>query len=71
MRIHPLTEEGTTASKAKLSALRAADELRRETSQAKNDLESYILKVFYVVSCFLRTFFESLEMLLNPAHLNE
>lgn len=47
MRIHPLTEEGKTASKAKLSALRAADDLRRETSQAKNDLESYILKVTY------------------------
>lgn len=45
MRIHPLTEEGKTASTAKLAALRAADDIRRETSQAKNDLESYILKV--------------------------
>lgn len=45
MRIHPLTEEGKTASKAKLEALRAADDIRRKTSQAKNDLESYILKV--------------------------
>lgn len=33
------------ASKAKLTSLRAADDLRRETSQAKNELESYILKV--------------------------
>lgn len=54
MRIHPLTDEGKTASKAKLSALRAADDLRRETSQAKNDLESYILKVFLFVICFRR-----------------
>lgn len=46
MQIHPLTEEGKTASKAKLAALRAADDIRRETSQAKNELESYILKVF-------------------------
>lgn len=45
MRIHPLTGEGKTISKAKLSALRAADTVRRETAQAKNDLESYILKV--------------------------
>lgn len=35
------------ASKAKLAALRAADEIRRATAQAKNDLESYILKVGY------------------------
>ena len=45
MRIHPLTEEGKTASKDKLASLRAADDLRRETSRAKNELESYILKV--------------------------
>ena len=45
MRIHPLTEEGQKASKAKLEVLRAADEVRRETSHAKNDLESYILQV--------------------------
>eukprot|EP00903_Cladosiphon_okamuranus_P014439 g13397.t1 len=45
MRVHPLTEEGKTTSKAKLTSLRAADDLRRETSQAKNELESYILKV--------------------------
>lgn len=45
MQIHPLTDEGKTASKAKLAGLRAADDLRRETSQAKNELESYILKV--------------------------
>ncbi|CAM9469770.1 unnamed protein product [Ascophyllum nodosum] len=45
MRIHPLTETGHNASKTKLDALRAADEVRRETSHAKNDLESYILKV--------------------------
>ena len=45
MRIHALTEEGKTASKAKLEALRVADDTRRKTSQAKNDLESYILKV--------------------------
>lgn len=45
MQIHPLTEEGIAASKAKLAALRAADEVRRQTAQAKNDLESYILKV--------------------------
>lgn len=45
MRIHPLTDEGKTVSKAKLFALRAADDVRRETAQAKNDLESYILKV--------------------------
>lgn len=50
MRIHPLTEEGTAASKAKLSALRAADDVRRETAQAKNDLESYILKVINLFS---------------------
>lgn len=45
MRIHPLTEEGKTTSTAKLASLRAADDIRRETSQAKNELESYILKV--------------------------
>lgn len=45
MRIHPLTEEGMKNSKAKLAALREADKIRRDTSQAKNDLESYILKV--------------------------
>lgn len=45
MRIHPLTEEGHKASKTKLEALRAADEVRRETAHAKNDLESYILQV--------------------------
>lgn len=47
MRIHPLTEEGQKASKTKLEALRAADEVRRETAHAKNDLESYILQVNY------------------------
>lgn len=51
MRIHALTEEGKTASKAKLEALRAADDLRRKTSQAKNDLESYILKVTEPILC--------------------
>ncbi|CAM9929756.1 unnamed protein product [Pylaiella littoralis] len=45
MRIHPLTDEGKTTSKVKLSTLKAADNVRRETAQAKNDLESYILKV--------------------------
>lgn len=45
MQIHSLTEEGSTKSKAKLEALRNADKIRRETSHAKNDLESYILKV--------------------------
>ncbi|CAM9883423.1 unnamed protein product, partial [Ectocarpus sp. 12 AP-2014] len=58
MRIHPLTEEGTAASKAKLSALRAADDIRRETAQAKNDLESYILKV----RAALRDFDANLEV---------
>ncbi|CAB1098258.1 HSP70 [Ectocarpus sp. CCAP 1310/34] len=58
MRIHPLTDEGTAASKAKLSALRAADEVRRETAQAKNDLESYILKV----RAALRDFDANLEV---------
>lgn len=47
MRIHPLTDEGKSASKTKLSALRAADDVRRETAQAKNELESYILKVMH------------------------
>lgn len=45
MRIHPLTEEGMVVSKAKLAALRAADEVRKEIAQSKNELESYILKV--------------------------
>ncbi|CAM9800915.1 unnamed protein product, partial [Ectocarpus sp. 4 AP-2014] len=58
MRIYPLTEEGTAASKAKLSALRAADDVRRETAQAKNDLESYILKV----RAALRDFDANLEV---------
>lgn len=52
MQIHPLTGEGKTASKAKLSALRAADTVRRETAQAKNDLESYILKVSHTLKPF-------------------
>lgn len=55
MRIHALTEEGKTASKAKLEALRAADDTRRKTAQAKNDLESYILKV-KLTDCFFAFF---------------
>lgn len=51
MRIHPLTDEGKTTSKVKLSTLKAADNVRRETAQAKNDLESYILKVSYTIYC--------------------
>lgn len=47
MKIHPLTPEGMDKSKAKLAALREADQIRRDTSQAKNDLESYVLKVKY------------------------
>ncbi|CAM9478515.1 unnamed protein product [Hapterophycus canaliculatus] len=58
MPIHPLTDEGKAASKAKLSALTAADDMRREISQARNDLESYILKV----RAALRDFDANLEI---------
>lgn len=56
MRIHPLSAEGKTTSKAKLEALRLADDIRRDTSQAKNDLESYILKVTAVLAVLLLVF---------------
>lgn len=67
MRIHALTEEGKTASKAKLEALRAADDTRRKTSQAKNDLESYILKV--KLTDFFLSVFVCCMCVLAPVHL--